>query len=121
MDQDIDALAGRAEVGAADPVVEHVGELSLDRGQIGEEEQAAILVVVAGWAYGIPRRSIRFDATLEVDARGVVRLRMPFDPTQIWGKARRHFVRGTINATAFEGSLGSRGGAWYFPVNKALQ
>jgi hypothetical protein len=62
-----------------------------------------------------------FDTALEADQRGRVRIRMPFDPSEAWGKKQRHYIRGTLNGVEFEGSLGSRGGAWYFPVNKALQ
>lgn len=62
-----------------------------------------------------------FDTALEADERGRVRVRMPFDPSAIWGKRQRHYIRGTLNGAEFEGSLGSRGGAWFFPVNKALQ
>jgi hypothetical protein len=62
-----------------------------------------------------------FDAVLEADQRGHVRIRLPFDPSAAWGKKQRHFVRGSLNGTDFEGSLGSRGGAWFFPVNKALR
>jgi hypothetical protein len=62
-----------------------------------------------------------FDTALEADERGRVRVRMPFDPSEIWGKRQRHYIRGTLNGVEFEGSLGSRGGAWFFPVNKALR
>ncbi|OXM65886.1 YdeI/OmpD-associated family protein [Amycolatopsis vastitatis] len=62
-----------------------------------------------------------FDAVLEADQRGHVRIRLPFDPSAAWGKKQRHFVRGSLNGTDFEGSLGSRSGAWFFPVNKALR
>lgn len=62
-----------------------------------------------------------FDAVLEADQRGHVRIRLPFDPSEVWGKKQRHFVRGSLNGTDFEGSLGSRGGAWFFPVNKTLR
>ncbi|WP_305788059.1 YdeI/OmpD-associated family protein [Symbioplanes lichenis] len=62
-----------------------------------------------------------FRAELEADQRGTVRIRMPFDPTTTWGSRPRQYIRGTIDDTEFSGSLGSRGGQWYFPVNKALQ
>jgi hypothetical protein len=62
-----------------------------------------------------------FSATLDADDRGHVRIRLPFDPTEVWGKRKRHYVRGTINDVEFDGSLGSRGGAWFFPVNKSLR
>jgi len=62
-----------------------------------------------------------FSTELEADQRGMVRIRMPFDPGETWGRRPRHYIRGTIEDTEFSGSLGSRGGEWYFPVNKALQ
>jgi hypothetical protein len=62
-----------------------------------------------------------FRTELEADQRGIVRIRMPFDPSSTWGTRPRHYIRGTIEDTEFSGTLGSRGGAWYFPVNKALQ
>ncbi|MEU5264623.1 YdeI/OmpD-associated family protein [Amycolatopsis sp. NPDC021455] len=62
-----------------------------------------------------------FDAVLEADQRGHVRVRLPFNPSEAWGKKQRHFVRGSLNGMDFEGSLGSRGGEWFFPVNKALR
>jgi hypothetical protein len=62
-----------------------------------------------------------FSAELEADDRGHVRIRLPFQPPELWGKKPRHYVRGTLNGVPFEGSLGSRGATWYFPVNKALQ
>lgn len=62
-----------------------------------------------------------FSAELEADGRGHVRIRLPFNPPEVWGRKPRHYVRGTLNGVAFEGSLGSRGDHWYFPVNKALQ
>jgi bacteriocin resistance YdeI/OmpD-like protein/uncharacterized protein DUF1905 len=62
-----------------------------------------------------------FEADLEVDARGVIRVLLPFDATLIWGSRSRHYVKGTINGVEFAGSLGRRGGRWYFPVSKDLQ
>jgi hypothetical protein len=62
-----------------------------------------------------------FRTELEKDQRGAVRIRLPFDPTETWGRKPRHYIRGSIEDTEITGSLGSRGGQWYFPVNKALQ
>jgi len=64
---------------------------------------------------------VEFEATLQADERGHVRLPMPFDPNAEWGKRARHYVRGTLNDVAFEGTLGSRGGGYFFPVNKNLR
>ncbi|MEV5536159.1 YdeI/OmpD-associated family protein [Saccharopolyspora shandongensis] len=66
-------------------------------------------------------RRKEFSARLETSERGHVRVRMPFDPTEEWGKRQRHYVRGTINGTEFEGSLGSSGGEFFFPVSKKLR
>jgi len=62
-----------------------------------------------------------FTARVETGERGRVFITVPFDPNSIWGKRPRHYVHGTINGTAFSGSLGSRAGAAFFPLNKALQ
>jgi len=45
----------------------------------------------------------------------------PSTPTPIWGKRLRHYVRETIDGTAFSGSLGSRAGAAFVPLSKNLQ
>jgi hypothetical protein len=43
---------------------------------------------------------------------------IPFDPRDLWGKRVRHYITGTLNGEPFDGSLGTRGGVWFFPVNK---
>lgn len=63
----------------------------------------------------------RFDTTISSGERGRVFIELPFDAHEAWGKKKRHFVRGTINGTEYEGSLGVRGGAYFMPVNAALQ
>jgi hypothetical protein len=63
----------------------------------------------------------RFKTKVESGERGRVFITIPFAPQDKWGKKPRHFVKGTINATAFSGSLGSRGGTHFFPLNKELQ
>lgn len=62
-----------------------------------------------------------FKAKVESGERGRVFISIPFTPNDKWGKKSRHFIKGTINKTAFAGSLGSRGGAYFFPLNKELQ
>jgi hypothetical protein len=62
-----------------------------------------------------------FTATLEAADRGGVRLPIPFQPTEVWGKKRRHFVKGLLGGTRFEGSLGVREGRYFFPVNEKLR
>jgi len=64
---------------------------------------------------------MEFEAAVEQDERGHVRLRMPFDPNAEWGTRSRHYVRGTLNGVEFEGTLGSRGSGAFFPLNKALR
>src|ERR1700733_428292 len=63
----------------------------------------------------------KFQAKLEADDRGHVRLPLPFNPSEVWGKKARHFIQGTINGSPIQGSLGSRSGRYFFPVAKDLQ
>lgn len=62
-----------------------------------------------------------FTARVETGERGRVFIAVPFDPNATWGKRPRHYVHGTIDGTAFSGSLGSRAGVAFFPLNKDLQ
>ena len=62
-----------------------------------------------------------FETSVESGERGRVFITIPFDPSEEWGKKSRHYVTGTINGTGFSGSLGSRGGAYFMPLNKELQ
>ena len=43
--------------------------------------------------------------------RGHVRLPLPFDPRERWGKRPRHYVEGTVAGTPFTGSIGFSGGS----------
>jgi hypothetical protein len=63
----------------------------------------------------------RFTAKIESRERGRVLLVVPFDPVVVWGKRRRHYVRGTMNGTPFSGSLGVRGRDVFIPVSKELR
>jgi hypothetical protein len=63
----------------------------------------------------------KFETKLEADDRGHVRLPVPFDPSEAWGKKPRHFIQGTINGSPIQGSLGSRSGRFFFPVAKDLR
>jgi len=63
----------------------------------------------------------RFTTKIETGERGRVFITIPFIPGDKWGKKPRHFVTGTINGVAFSGSLGSRGGSHFMPINKDLQ
>jgi hypothetical protein len=62
-----------------------------------------------------------FTATVEHDERGRVWVTVPFDPAVEWGRKGRPHVRGKLNGTPFETSLGARGGRVLFPLNKALR
>jgi hypothetical protein len=62
-----------------------------------------------------------FDTILKLSERGRVYIEIPFSPAEVWGKEPRYYVSGRLNGTAFHGSLGSSGGMYFMPVNKALQ
>jgi hypothetical protein len=59
-----------------------------------------------------------FTTTLQERENGVVYAVVPFDPRDVWGKRVRHYITGTLNDEPYEGALGTRGGVWFFPVNK---
>lgn len=63
----------------------------------------------------------KFETVIESGERGRVFIVFPFDPVQVWGKKARHYVKGTLNGTSFQGSLGVRDGKHFMPVNKDLQ
>ena len=62
-----------------------------------------------------------FETTVEAGERGRIFITIPFDPKSVWGKQSRYYVKGTLNQTTFDGSLGVRGGVVFMPVNKELQ
>ncbi len=62
-----------------------------------------------------------FKTKVEAGERGRVFITLPFDPTATWGKKARHYVSGTLNGVAFQGSLGVRGGVYFMPLNKEIQ
>jgi hypothetical protein len=62
-----------------------------------------------------------FETEVRADDRGHVFIELPFDPSAEWGTRRRHYVRGEIEGTTFEGSLGARGGTTFMPLNKELR
>ncbi len=59
-----------------------------------------------------------FTTTLLQKPNGVVYAVVPFDPREVWGRRVRHYIAGTLNGEPFAGSLGTRDGIWFFPVNK---
>ena len=62
-----------------------------------------------------------FETMVEAGERGRIFITIPFDPKSVWGKQSRYYVKGTLNQTPFDGSLGVRGGVVFMPLNKALQ
>jgi hypothetical protein len=62
-----------------------------------------------------------FQAELVEGERGRVFFEVPFDPNAVWGKKARHHVRGTVAGVEFSGSLGARGGQYFFPLAKELR
>jgi Bacteriocin-protection, YdeI or OmpD-Associated/Domain of unknown function (DUF1905) len=62
-----------------------------------------------------------FETTVESGERGRVFITIPFDTKSVWGKQSRYYVKGTLNQTPYDGSLGVRGGVVFMPLNKALQ
>lgn len=63
----------------------------------------------------------QFEAQVESGERGRIYISLPFDPTEAWGKSRRHYVIGTINDHPFQGSLGVRQGNHFMPLNEELR
>lgn len=62
-----------------------------------------------------------YKTRLESGERGRIFINVPFDPAAEWGKQARYYVKGTLNGTPFQGSLGVRNKQYFMPVNKALQ
>jgi hypothetical protein len=53
-----------------------------------------------------PKEPVEFTSTPVTTDRGHVRLPLPFDPRDRWGKRPRHYVEGTVAGTPFSGSVG---------------
>ena len=49
--------------------------------------------------------------------RGHVRLPLPFDPRDRWGKRPRQHVEGTVAGTPFTGSIGRSGGTAFLVLS----
>jgi len=64
---------------------------------------------------------ITFDAIPIKTERGHVRLPLPFDPIQTWGRATRHYVTGQIAGTDFRGSVGFQGGTAFLVLSKQFR
>jgi hypothetical protein len=52
-----------------------------------------------------PLESRTFSATLEPRRGGGVAVRIPFDPSAVWGDKDRHYVTGTMNGRQLRGVL----------------
>jgi hypothetical protein len=65
--------------------------------------------------------SVKFQAKVQSDDRGHVRLVLPFEPSEKWGKKTRHYVKGSVNGVPFQGSIGSKDGKYFFPLTKELR
>jgi Domain of unknown function (DUF1905) len=61
---------------------------------------------------------IAFDAVPVQTERGHVRLPLPFDPREAWGRSRRHYVTGEIGGMPFDGSVGFHGGVAFLVLAK---
>lgn len=53
----------------------------------------------------------RFKATVEARPGGGVAIRIPFDPSEVWGEKGRHYVTGSIDGCTLRGRLASVAGA----------
>ncbi|HLM04710.1 MAG TPA: DUF1905 domain-containing protein [Blastococcus sp.] len=60
---------------------------------------------------------VEFTSTPVTTDRGHVRLPLPFDPRERWGRRARHYVEGTVGGAAFAGSVGFAGGGAFLVLN----
>jgi hypothetical protein len=60
---------------------------------------------------------VEFTSTPVTTDRGHVRLPLPFDPRELWGRKPRHYVEGTVGGTPFTGSVGFSGGTAFLVLN----
>lgn len=63
----------------------------------------------------------RFRTTILSGDRGRVFINLPFDPAAVWGKQKRHYVKGTINDFPFASSLGVNDGQYFMPLSKEFR
>jgi hypothetical protein len=63
----------------------------------------------------------RFKTTIQSGERGRVFISLTFDPAAVWGKQKRHYVKGTINDFPFASSLGVDDGQYFMPLNKEFR
>ena len=65
--------------------------------------------------------SAEFTSVPITTERGHVRLPLPFDPRERWGKRPRHYVEGTVAGTPFTGSIGFSGGTAFLVLSAAFR
>ena len=44
---------------------------------------------------------------------------LPFNPNEVWGVKKRHYITGTVNGHGVRGSLGSDGKQYFLPLGAA--
>ena len=44
---------------------------------------------------------------------------LPFNPNEVWGVKKRHYITGTVNGHGVRGSLGSNGKQYFLPLGAA--
>jgi hypothetical protein len=66
-------------------------------------------------------RQEKFATAVEAGHKGLVYIRIPFDPSVTWDVRPRHFVRGSLNGCAFEGEVGFRRRKFYMLLDEELQ
>ena len=66
-------------------------------------------------------RQEKFSTAVEAGHKGLVYIRIPFDPSVTWDVRTRHFVRGSLNGCSFEGEVGFRRRKFYMLLDEELQ
>lgn len=66
-------------------------------------------------------RQEKFATAVEAGHKGLVYIRIPFDPSVTWDVRTRHFVRGSLNGCTFEGEVGFRRRKFYMLLDEELQ
>jgi hypothetical protein len=66
-------------------------------------------------------RQEKFATAVEAGHKGLVYIRIPFDPSVTWDVRTRHFVRGSLNGCSFEGEIGFRRRKFYMLLDEELQ
>lgn len=66
-------------------------------------------------------RQEKFATAVEAGHKGLIYIRIPFDPSVTWDVRTRHFVRGSLNGCSFEGEIGFRRRKFYMLLDEELQ